>query len=102
MGLKKSKNYEPEVEEMIQLYRAGKSVEEIISLDLEQSKAKQKTDKLFPNVDGIKFLNHQMGCGGTRLDSDALCGLLAGYVTHPNVAGATILSWVVSMLKRLY
>src|SRR5690606_20047565 len=33
-----------------------------------------------------------MGCGGTRIDSDALCGLLAGYVTHPNVAGATILS----------
>jgi len=33
-----------------------------------------------------------MGCGGTRLDSDALCGLLAGYITHPNVAGATVLS----------
>lgn len=92
LGLKKSRNYEPEVEEMIQLYRAGKSVEEIISLDLEQSKEKQTANKLFPNVDGIKFLNHQMGCGGTRLDSDALCGLLAGYVTHPNVAGATILS----------
>src|SRR5690606_9625204 len=25
-------------------------------------------------------------------DSDALCGLLAGYITHPNVAGATVLS----------
>ena len=33
-----------------------------------------------------------MGCGGTRLDSEALCGLLAGYITHPNVAGATVLS----------
>lgn len=33
-----------------------------------------------------------MGCGGTRIDSDALCGLLAGYITHPNVAGATVLS----------
>ena len=48
--------------------------------------------RLFANLDGIKFLNHEMGCGGTRMDSDALCGLLAGYVTHPNVAGATILS----------
>lgn len=47
---------------------------------------------LFPNVDGIKFLNHQMGCGGTRDDARALCGLLAGYITHPNVAGATVLS----------
>lgn len=26
------------------------------------------------------------------MDADALCGLLAGYVTHPNVAGATVLS----------
>jgi altronate hydrolase len=40
----------------------------------------------------VKFLNHDMGCGGTRADSDALCGLLAGYITHPNVAGATVLS----------
>jgi len=35
---------------------------------------------------------HDGGCGGTRQDSDALCGLLAGYITHPNVAGATVLS----------
>lgn len=33
-----------------------------------------------------------MGCGGTKDDSDALCGLIAGYITHPNVAGATVLS----------
>lgn len=46
----------------------------------------------FPHVDGIKFLNHGLGCGGTRDDARALCGLLAGYVTHPNVAGATVLS----------
>lgn len=46
----------------------------------------------FPNVDGVKFLAHDGGCGCNRQDSDALCGLLAGYITHPNVAGATILS----------
>ena len=49
-------------------------------------------DRVFPNIDGIKFLTHQMGCGGTRQDSGALAGLLAGYITHPNVAGVTILS----------
>ena len=27
-----------------------------------------------------------------RQDAQALCGLLAGYITHPNVAGATVLS----------
>ena len=48
--------------------------------------------RIFPNVDGIKFLLHQLGCGGTREDSRALCGLLAGYIHNPNVAGATILS----------
>ena len=46
----------------------------------------------FPNVDGVKFLEHGLGCGGTRLDADALCGLLAGYINSPNVAGATVLS----------
>ena len=46
----------------------------------------------FPNIDGIKVLTHQGGCGGIRQDSETLCGLLAGYVNHPNVGGATILS----------
>lgn len=49
-------------------------------------------DKVFKNIDGIKFLYHQGGCGGTREDSEALLRLLAGYVSHPNVAGATVLS----------
>ncbi len=48
--------------------------------------------KIFPQVDGIRFLTHQGGCGGTREDAQALCGLLAGYIHHPNVAGATVLS----------
>jgi altronate hydrolase len=48
--------------------------------------------RVFKNVDGIRFLIHDGGCGGTRQDAQALCGLLAGYIHHPNVAGATILS----------
>jgi altronate hydrolase len=48
--------------------------------------------RTFPHVDGIRFLTHQGGCGGTRQDAQALCGLLAGYIHHPNVAGATVLS----------
>lgn len=56
----------------------------------------QKTIKtrseIFPNLDGIRFLTHSMGCGGTRQDADSLCSLLAGYIHHPNVAGATVLS----------
>lgn len=49
-------------------------------------------DRVFKNLDGIRFLTHQGGCGGTREDARALCGLLAGYIHHPNVAGATVLS----------
>ncbi len=54
--------------------------------------AANKADRVFPNVDGIRFLTHEGGCGGTRQDAQALCGLLAGYIHHPNVAGATVLS----------
>ena len=48
--------------------------------------------RVFKNVDGIKFLNHQGGCGGTRQDSAILENLLAAYADHPNVGGVTILS----------
>ena len=54
--------------------------------------AASRPSRVFPNIDGIRFLTHQGGCGGTRQDAQALCGLLAGYIHHPNVAGATVLS----------
>lgn len=87
-----SKNYSDEVDELIAKYQSGASIDELLAVDLSSAKENQRKQRLFSNVDGVKFLNHDMGCGGTRMDSDALCGLLAGYVTHPNVAGATILS----------
>jgi len=92
LGFKKPKSYEPEVDQLISLYQTGASVEEILAADLHMGNAAPQEHKLFANIDGIKFLNHDMGCGGTRMDSDALCGLLAGYIVHPNVAGATVLS----------
>lgn len=88
----KANDYSSEVDELIRLYQSGADVTQIITKDLSTSVNNDIDQRLFENVDGIKFLNHEMGCGGTRMDSDALCGLLAGYVTHPNVAGATILS----------
>lgn len=92
LGFKKARGYENEVDSLVALYQAGKSVEEILQADLQRSTLSPAQNQLFPNIDGIKFLNHDMGCGGTRMDSDTLCGLLAGYITHPNVAGATVLS----------
>ncbi|MEZ4906467.1 MAG: altronate dehydratase family protein [Saprospiraceae bacterium] len=49
------------------------------------------TEFPFKNVDGIRFITHSMGCGGTRQDANSLLGLLSGYLLNPNVAGATIL-----------
>jgi len=51
-----------------------------------------KRSRVFKNVDGIRFLNHEGGCGGIRQDSTILGKLLAAYANHPNVGGITILS----------
>lgn len=71
-------------------------VRQLIAKQTESSgaahEASAAAERVFPNVDGIRFLTHQGGCGGTRQDAQALCGLLAGYIHHPNVAGATVLS----------
>ena len=48
--------------------------------------------RVFKNVDGIKFLNHDGGCGGIRQDAAVLGKLLAAYADHPNVGGITVLS----------
>lgn len=49
-------------------------------------------ERVFKNIDSIKFLNHSGGCGGTRQDAATLSRLLAAYANHPNVAGVTVLS----------
>ena len=49
-------------------------------------------NQIFKNIDGVKFLNHNGGCGGTRQDASTLSKLLAAYADHANVAGITILS----------
>jgi len=92
LGYSKIKAFETDVDRLIDLYQSGAKVEEVLDIELEETFVEENKNRLFPNIDGIKFLTHSMGCGGTRLDSDALCGLLAGYVTHPNVGGATVLS----------
>ncbi len=92
LGYGRNKSYQSQARQLIELYKTGKTAEEILTADLQDVISLQHTEKLFPNVDGIKFLTHDGGCGGTRQDSQALCGLLAGYITHPNVAGATVLS----------
>ena len=65
----------------------------LASLLNQENVQKEKINpRKFANIEGIKFLYHQSGCGRTPSDIDALLKLLAGYVHHPNVAGATVLS----------
>jgi altronate hydrolase len=79
------------VAELAKLYREGNR-DAIQNYKFEASRAQASAPKLFPHVDGIKFLMHEGGCGGTREDANNLCGLFADYIKHPNVAGATVLS----------
>ncbi len=92
LGYGRKKTYEIKAQQLINKIRTGSGIEEVLYTEIGSDTAQAGQDKLFPNVDGIKFLTHTGGCGGTRQDSTALCGLLAGYITHSNVAGATVLS----------
>ncbi len=85
--------YQHQVNKLIKLYQSGKLIEELAETDIDLNTEEEiNGSKIFPNIDGIKFLTHTLGCGGTRQDAQSLCGLLAGYIIHPNVAGATVLS----------
>ncbi|HVM90216.1 MAG TPA: altronate dehydratase family protein [Puia sp.] len=88
----KQSPYQSYVEKLIKLQSSAKNAEDILSSDVSLEEEVEQDHRIFSNIDGIKFLNHTLGCGGTRQDAQALCGLLAGYITHPNTAGATILS----------
>jgi altronate hydrolase len=92
LGYGRNQNKKVEVSRLIGFYKSGKNIAEILNADISVHVEEAKKKRIFPNVDGIKFLSHEGGCGGTRQDAQALCGLLAGYITHSNVAGATILS----------
>jgi altronate hydrolase len=90
LGFSKPDVYKSYVNELVNLYRSGKT--DAIASTTFHPENSNGGERIFKNIDGIKFLTHEGGCGGTRQDSDALCALLAGYIHNPNVAGATVLS----------
>jgi altronate hydrolase len=92
LGYGRPQKYKEFVKQIKSLYKAGKTAQDILNLQFSEEAATAPQEKLFKNVDGVKFLMHEGGCGGIRQDAQALCNLLAGYITHPNVAGATVLS----------
>ena len=92
LGYQAPKDFGVNTRLLLERYQAGASSSQLLALDLAQEAQSLSQNRVFPNVDGIKFLKHQMGCGGTKEDTQLLCRLLAGYITNPNVAGATVLS----------
>src|SRR5229473_8614699 len=83
--------YRRQVAEFAKLYQEGRA-EEIQTRVAATNGGDSLRARIFQNIDGIKFLLPEGGCGGTREDANNLCGLIAGYIHHPNVAGATVLS----------
>lgn len=90
LGFGKPDAYKSYVHELVSLYQEGQT-EKLESVSLKPAE-QTNSSRIFKNIDGIKFLTHQGGCGGTRQDATTLCNLLAGYIHNPNVAGATVLS----------
>lgn len=89
LGYAVTDKYKNKTRQLLQLYQQGG---DIAHAPLEIKEAIVPANRIFKNVDGIKFLNHQGGCGGTRQDAEVLGKLLAAYADHPNVAGVTIMS----------
>ncbi|MCU0322771.1 MAG: altronate dehydratase family protein [Chitinophagaceae bacterium] len=90
LGYAVTPKYKSYTHQLLQAYQNG---EDIASLNLTPTDAlANQQNRPFKNIDGIKFLNHQGGCGGIRQDAAVLSKLLAAYADHPNVAGVTVLS----------
>lgn len=92
LGYETKKDFAVDTDALINQYKAGATTEAILNTPIINTKEEIGKNRLFQNVDGIKFLKHDGGCGGIRQDSETLCKLLAGYITNPNVAGATVFS----------
>lgn len=75
-----------------QLIAAYQDKGDVAGLQAQIAAPTDHRERVFRNVDGIKFLNHQGGCGGIRQDAAVLGKLLAAYADHPNVGGVTVMS----------
>lgn len=77
--------------DLVALHKAGK-IDEIDSYKAVNFAKNNTKSPYFENIDGIKFLTHEMGCGGLNSDQERLGALFAAYANNANVAGVTVLS----------
>jgi altronate hydrolase len=92
LGYAQPEIYQHQVQDLVKLYKNGGTAAAIETFEFGQKKSDYRQDRLLKNVDGIKFMIHESGCGENKEDSENLCALLAGYCVNPNVAGITVLS----------
>ena len=90
LGYAVTDKYRSYTDQLLEAFKGGDTLTSFDAAVLTPASPEKK--RVFKNVDGIKFLNHQGGCGGTRQDAATLSRLLASYADHPNVAGITVLS----------
>jgi altronate hydrolase len=76
LGYGRPQKYKEFVKQIKSLYQAGKTAQEILNLEFSDDAGNPQNERLFKNVDGVKFLMHEGGCGGIRQDAQALCNLL--------------------------
>jgi len=84
--------YQKQVADLAAIYQSGESQQ----IDDYQGSSSDvyvsRNNRFFSNIDGIKFLTHESGCGEGDEDSERLTDLFAAYANNPNVAGITVLS----------
>jgi len=90
LGYNVSEKYKSFTKALVHAHKNGRPLQQV-NMD-EFVHFSPTSERVFKNIDGIKFLNHQGGCGGTRQDAAILSKLLGAYADHPNVCGITILS----------
>jgi len=89
LGYSVTEKYKSFTRELILARKEGRKISD---MDTPSFTSTHIRSRIFENIDGIRFLTHDGGCGGIRQDSAVLGKLLAAYANHPNVGGITILS----------
>jgi len=92
LGFGQPEKYRPLVRNLLHAFQTGADIEPLEVAAPWQEHGPAFPNPHFPQVDGVKFLTHEMGCGGTNQDCQALAAVFAGFCINPNVAGITILS----------
>ncbi|TDB65930.1 UxaA family hydrolase [Arundinibacter roseus] len=84
--------YLRQVGDLVQLYSSGQTEALKSYKGVTEAAAVANHQPLFKNLDGIKFLTHESGCGESNQESALLAALFGAYANNANVAGVTVLS----------